>query len=412
MINALYITYNMNKNKPEQRSFNLSFILYYLSYGLLERRKFNIYDFEENLLDISGLKEESNKYKISLAKNIINENPLELYQNEKRFKILKSKLTNLEIMTKKDSLSNMNIHFSQNLIEMIKLVHLSIITHVPIIFDAELTQGKKTAIKYVVESLGLTPIFINLIPNFNSSDLLGKTSITKVNNNLRIEFIKTKLTKALEDTNNATNTLIIFENINNASSAVLQLLTNIFDYKQAQIPLPNNTLLQKGTINVIGLWNPQHGYSTKDKLSSNLINSCIYFTFKYQEENELKDILMNIINQKFKKTSFSNDVVNFYKKYMTTLSFLNQENENALNLNDVDKYITLREASEDLLDETTISKIIFAYCISDQEKIDKIINKLGLDQSKFNPTFTHNFENQKIYFQVNKDSEKRLQLNT
>ena len=172
MINALYITYNMNKNKPEQRSFNLSFILYYLSYGLLERRKFNIYDFEENLLDISGLKEESNKYKISLAKNIINENPLELYQNEKRFKILKSKLTNLEIITKKDSLSNMNIHFSQNLIEMIKLVHLSIITHVPIIFDAELTQGKKTAIKYVVESLGLTPIFINLIPNFNSSDLL------------------------------------------------------------------------------------------------------------------------------------------------------------------------------------------------------------------------------------------------
>lgn len=97
---------------------------------------------------------------------------------------------------------------------------------------------------------------------------------------------------------------------------------------------------------------------------------------------------------------------------MTTLSFLNQENENALNLNDVDKYITLREASEDLLDETTISKIIFAYCISDQEKIDIIINKLGLDQSKFNPTFTHNFENQKIYFQVNKDSEKRLQLNT
>ena len=172
MINALYITYNMNKNKPEQRSFNLSFILYYLSYGLLERRKTNNYDFEEILLDISGLKEESNKYKISLPKNIINENPLELYQNEKRFKILKSKLTNLEIMTKKDSLSNMNIHFSQNLIEMIKLVHLSIITHVPIIFDAELTQGKKTAIKYVVESLGLTPIFINLIPNFNSSDLL------------------------------------------------------------------------------------------------------------------------------------------------------------------------------------------------------------------------------------------------
>jgi len=412
MINALYIAYNMNKNKPNQRSFNLSFSLYYLSYGLLERRKFNNYDFEENLLVISGLKEESIKYNIPLAKNLINETPLEFYQNEKGYKMVKSKLTNLEIMTRQDSLSNMNIYFSQNLIEMVNLVHLSLITHIPIIFDAELTQGKKTAIKYVVESLGSTPVFINLIPNINSSDLLGKTSITKVNNNLKIEFIKTKLTKALEDTSNAANTLLIFENINNASSAVLQLLTNIFDYKQTQIPLPNNTLLQKGTINAIGLWNPQNGYSTKDKLPSNLINSCIYFTFKYQEENELKDILMKIINQKFKNTSFSNDVVNFYKKYMTTLSFLNQENENTLNLNDVDKYITLREASEDLLDENTISKIIFAYCVSDQEKIDKIINLLGLDQLKFNPTFTHNFENQQIYFQINKDSEKRLVLNT
>ena len=59
MINTLYITSNMNKNKPEQRDFNLSFVLYYLSYGLLERRKYNNYDYEETLLDISGLKEES-----------------------------------------------------------------------------------------------------------------------------------------------------------------------------------------------------------------------------------------------------------------------------------------------------------------------------------------------------------------
>ena len=169
--------------------------------------------------------------------------------------MVKSKLTNLEILTNKDSLSKMNIYFSQNLIEMVNLVHFSFITHVLIIFDAELTQGKKTSIKYVVESLGITPIFINLIPNFNSSDLLGKASITKINNNLRIDFIKTKLTKALEDINNASNTLIIFENINNASSATLQLLTNILDYKQTQIILPDNTLLKKGTINAIGLWN-------------------------------------------------------------------------------------------------------------------------------------------------------------
>ena len=57
------------------------------------------------------------------------------------------------------------------------------------------------------------------------------------------------MNKALEDANNAANTLLIFENINNSSSAVLQLLANIFDYKKNKIPLPNNTLLKKGTIN-------------------------------------------------------------------------------------------------------------------------------------------------------------------
>ena len=229
MINTLYITSNMNKNKPNQRSFNLSFALYYLSYRLLERRKYNNYDYEEILLDISGLLEEAKKYNIKIAKDLIDESPLEISVNEKGFKVIKSKLTNLEIMTKSNNLSEMKVYFSQNLIKMINLVHFSISTHVPIILDAELTQGKKTSIKYAVESLGFNPIFINLILNLNSSDLLGKTSIKKIDNNLRIDFIKTKLTKTLENINNASNTILIFENINNASSAILQLLTNIFD---------------------------------------------------------------------------------------------------------------------------------------------------------------------------------------
>ena len=107
-----------------------------------------------------------------------------------------------------------------------------------------------------------------------------------------------------------------------------------------------------------------------------------------------------------------NDVSNFYKKYLKILSFLNKENGTCLNLNDVDKYITLRKNSEELLDENTISKIIFAYCVTTQEKIDKIINLFGLDHSKFNSDFTHNYKGQQIYFQVNKDSEKRLILST
>ena len=130
--------------------------------------------------------------------------------------------------------------------------------------------------------------------------------------------------------------------------------------------MPDNNELSKGIINIIGLWNPQNGYSNKEKMPKNLINSCIYYVFKFQEEEELKESLRAIINKKFIHSSFPKEAVNFYKKYIDILSYLNQENENCLNLYDVDKYITLREISKDLLDENTIAKIIFAYCVSDQ----------------------------------------------
>ena len=411
MINTLYITSKMNQ-KTNNRSFNLSFVLYYLSYGLQERRKYEDIDIEEILLDISGLKEDAMNLNIPLAKNLNNETPLIFEKDEEGYKIIKSKLTNLSIRTTSEGLSKMDIYFSQNMIEMINLVHFSLVTHIPLIFEAELTQGKKTSIKYVIESVGLVPIFINLIPSLTVADLLGKVSISKVNKILKIDYVKTKLRNALENSNETSNSIIIFENINNASPAVLQLLSNIFDYKQSQIPLPNNTLLSKAQINVIGLWNPQNGFSSKEKIPSNLINSSIYFIFKFQEQEDLKRIFSNIIEKKFKNTNFSNDYLPFYKKFILTFSYLNKENETTLNLNDVDKYIILRESSEDLLDENTISKIIFAYCNPDQEKIDNIIKILGLDQSKFKPTFTHNFEKQELYLQVNKDAEKRMILQT
>ena len=92
---------------------------------------------------------------IPLAKNLNNETPLIFEKDEEGYKIIKSKLTNLSIRTTSEGLSKMDIYFSQNMIEMINLVHFSLVTHIPLIFEAELTQGKKTSIKYVIESLGL-----------------------------------------------------------------------------------------------------------------------------------------------------------------------------------------------------------------------------------------------------------------
>ena len=68
-------------------------------------------------------------------------------------------------------------------------------------------------------------------------------------NGKKIEYKKTDISEALEEKNS--RKIIIFDEINNASLPVLDLLTNIFVDKKAL--LPDGSELKVGNPNIIGI---------------------------------------------------------------------------------------------------------------------------------------------------------------
>ncbi len=91
-------------------------------------------------------------------------------------------------------------------------------------------------------------------------DSLVKNIITKdKNKNIKVILNETKLSKALKkqkDENQLSKELIfVFNNLNNVSPAVLELLTSIFDKNQENILLSNYSTINP--INIIGILKPQ-----------------------------------------------------------------------------------------------------------------------------------------------------------
>ena len=408
MINILFIASQLNKKIPENRAFNLSLILYRVSNGLNTTR-------------------ENEKYLINLIfdnikinTNIQMETPLIESKDKNGNKGILSKVTNLLINTNQ-SISQMKLAFTKNMIDMIDILHLGIYAKIPVIFEGETGQGKQTAIKYVADSLGLEIVNIILSQSTNTEDLLGRVKISKnEDNEIKVETIKTKLRQNLEASSNSGKSIIVFHNLNNATAAVLELITNIFDYKQEAILLPDGSKINKGPINIVGLFDPQNGMNNRDKLPLNLRQSSIYHILKYTNEKDRVRDLYSVIRVKFEDSSyeddngniqnFSSDIEIFAKRFIDTYNFLVEQNEKVLTYNDVSKYIILRKATKNKLDEKIISQFIFAYCLSEQEKIEKILKILNLDQAKFNPTFTYNNIKQEIYIRLAREGKEFLTL--
>ena len=70
--------------------------------------------------------------------------------------------------------------------------------------------------------------------NTKADDLLRRISIIrdKDTNKIRVEYIETKLLKAIKQNNESKKSIIVIHNLNNASNAVLDKLSSIFDKEQ------------------------------------------------------------------------------------------------------------------------------------------------------------------------------------
>ena len=132
--------------------------------------------------------------------------------------------------------------------EMIEIIHFGLVNNVPLILE-----GKQLYINYISELLGYEVVNIMISQSTKVEDLLGKNIITKdKNKNIKVILNETKLSKALKkqkDENQLSKEIIfVFNNLNNVSPAVLELLTSIFDKNQENVLLSDDSTIPKNQL--------------------------------------------------------------------------------------------------------------------------------------------------------------------
>ena len=238
MISCKKIVSKMDDINDEHEK-NIKICLYTLIKGFHEKRTNEINDIKQC-------------FEVTFIPSIEGESPFEYIEKKNEIRLF-SKLTQLSMhVIKKSEIKNNEpgIAFTVQFIEIIDTILFGLSTSTPVILEGNYGQGKKTAINYIANKLGLEVINIVISNSTKVEDLLCKTIIDKdENKNIIITTSKTKLYEAIESKEIYPKTLVVLDGINNASPAVLETLSSIFGDKGTIILLPNGSILEKGKFN-------------------------------------------------------------------------------------------------------------------------------------------------------------------
>jgi len=364
-------------------------------------------------------------------------------------RIFKIKMSSFK---KKIELYDKSIFFTKKFSEMCDIILLGLSLKLPIILEGESGQGKQTAIHYMSQKLGLAIINIVISKSTKVDDLLMKIIIEKSNiGEILVKNQETELFKAIKSTEEHPKKLIVFQGINNASPAVLEVLNSIFN-PDSNILLSNGSILEKGKMNIIGIFNKGRDNINRDKIPEGILFNCIY----YLVDNPSSIDILNIISNLFAKMDFGkeenikyvknylienriNGIKNeieateqikdkkyfedyfqkakelesedFAKKFLDAILFsLETTNESPFSLNDIKKYIDFRE-SVPQINYLLIQLFIFAYHFSQEENINKISEKLDLLRNiEFLPTIDYDEDKKHIIIKLEREAKESIRV--
>ena len=438
-LNCLRITKKLDKFNNNNHDINLKISIYLLQKGLIEQResqisklqklfKLNIPDYQDGICpfeDPNNSKEKGNQYLQS--------------------KIYKIKMLSFQ---KKIKFNDKKIFFTKKFSEMCDVILFGLSLRLPIILEGEAGQGKQTAIHYMAQKLGLDIINIVISKSTKVDDLLMKIIIEKTESGeIIVKNQETELYKAIKSTDEHQKKLIVFQGINNASPAVLDVLNSIF-IPDANILLSNGSILEKGNMNIIAIFNKGRDNINRDKIPTGILSNCIYHIVDNPSNDDILKIITNLFmrmdfgekenikyvknylienridnikteteaekllkDENYFKENFEKakafEAEDFSKKFLEAIIFsLETTNESPFTLNDIKKYIEFRE-SVPQINNLLIQLFIFVYHFSQEENINKITERLNLLKNiEFLPTIDYDEDKKHIVIKLEKESKE------
>ena len=431
ILNAIRISKLLDDYKKVHKK-NLQLIFFILENGKKEKKENLDFSLNEKY-QISDLKDNDFPFNIEYEENKIISKRTELkydYNYKEDPKILFK-----------------NIYFTKKFSEICDLIHFACSLNVPLILEGDNGQGKKTAINLMAQFLGLNIIHKVLSKSSKSDELLMNMIITKENNETKIEYKKSDISEALEE--KTSKKIIIFDEINNASLPVLDLLTNIIYDKK--VLLPDGSELKIGNPNIIGIINRNNNESNLDKIPLNLKSNCIYHIVENPDSNDFMHIIGNLFrlidfDKNSKKKYIQNYIINhesmneeqrkfilenrekfdnyydkaiqsefdyFSKKFIDSLNFIkNNSIEPAFNLIDVKKYIDFRKHFPKI-DSLYLMLFIFVYRFDKKDIQENIMKELNLNlTSDFNPSIDYDDNQKKLIIYLGNNKYDNIKLDT
>ena len=168
----------------------------------------------------------------------------------------------------------------------------------------------------------------------------------KEKDEINIKETKTRFLQSILKKNEKKQSLIIINNLNNASPAILAKLSEIINKEEKYIILPNGEKEEKGIINIICIINENNDF--ENDLPSNLLNKSIFYVVGQITESDKKEI----IRRKFINSNIESDIEIFYNQYVQLTEFTkNLSIKNPFSLNDISKYILLKKETKDFINE-------------------------------------------------------------
>ena len=255
------------------------------------------------------------------------------------------------------------------------------------------------------------------------------------NGNIIFEDIRSLLLDAIDrEKTKKKPCIIILDNIQNASSNILENLIPLFDIN-AKYLLVQGKQISKGIYNLIGIIDSSKDYkNTNDFLPNTIKHSSIIFrNSEYSEINDrkyCKKILLKMFNEDNKENEKLDKNIKYYlDSYISLINYTKEKHINELySFNDFKKFYLFTKNSKinkngvntSIFSIKNITQLLLVYKLKSKEEIDSANKILGYtDISDFWPIFSYNNNEfnvalndklEKLSFQIKKKIKNKNKL--
>ena len=381
----------------------------------LNVEKYLVLSIYKSLNHFMRTKEDKNRFKSLINKFFESSKNYDFLKSEQKnkspfsFKDTKlfSNRTNLYIDSNNLKENNSNIAFVEPFNELIDCIHTCIATHFPLIIEGSSGKGKKTAIEYIKEILGYEIVYIPISSSTTVDNLFCKINPIHNGKELTFELIESDLLKSIK-TGASERKIIVIENLEQASSNILDALIPVFEFSRDKILLPTGDYENKGTFNLIATFDPTtKGNSIINCLPLSIQNSSIIFNLNEYSKYDIEQISLKMLDEKE-----NNIELKHFLKDLVLITYFARKNlfKEIFTLNDIKKFDKFRKESNNTFDYNILAKILLINRFALKDEMDKATQELKYNFHDFWPEFTYILEDEILFSISALDSDSEISI--